>query len=159
MLLAWLLPASQVVVPVLSNTNKKLCKFSLKGFFCYSTVNNLFCVISKVAIVYGSFVFINCIFLPMMFILFTYIKILIITYHSSRDVRKKAAQTCLPHLLVLVSVSFFSSFDFVLVRVESDLPKTAHLLMTLQLLFYHPLINPIIYGLKMKEISNHLKKL
>ncbi|RCU34900.1 hypothetical protein DVA76_18750, partial [Acinetobacter baumannii] len=41
----------------------------------------------------------------------------------------------------------------------SDLPKTVRLIMTLQTVLYHPLFNPIIYGLKMKEISKHLKRL
>ncbi|KAF7647750.1 hypothetical protein LDENG_00167340 [Lucifuga dentata] len=159
MVLAWILPACHIAVPVLLNTNKKLCRFNLKGFFCNNTLNNLSCVISKVAIVYGFFILINCAILPMIFIVFTYTKILIITYQSSIDVRKKAAQTCLPHLLVLISITFFTAYDFLILRVESDLPKTARFIMAIQLLLYHPLFNPVIYGLKMKEISNHLKKL
>ncbi|KAF7642419.1 hypothetical protein LDENG_00258250 [Lucifuga dentata] len=159
MLLAWILPACQVSVPILSNSNKKLCKFTLNGFFCKGTFINLYCVILKVSSVYAGFNLITIIFLPMIFILFTYTKIFIITYQSSRDVRKKAAQTCLPHLLVLISISFFTTFDYVLVTLESNLPKIAYLTMTFQMLMNHPLFNPIIYGLKMTEISNHLKKL
>ncbi|KAF7645662.1 hypothetical protein LDENG_00200480 [Lucifuga dentata] len=159
MVLAWIVPACHVVVPILINSNKKLCRFKLKGVFCNNTINNLSCFISKVNIVYGVFVLINCAILPLIFILFTYTKILIITYHSSRDVKKKAAQTCLPHMLILFSITFFTTYDFVIVRVESDLPKTTRFIMTLQVLLYHPLFNPIIYGLKMKEINKHLKKL
>ncbi|XP_039673223.1 olfactory receptor 4F6-like [Perca fluviatilis] len=35
----------------------------------------------------------------------------------------------------------------------------AWLLPACQLILYHPLFNPIIYGLKMKEIFKHLKRL
>ncbi|KAF7642074.1 hypothetical protein LDENG_00265050 [Lucifuga dentata] len=153
MLLAWLLSASQL------HTNRKVCKLTLNGFFCKSTFINLYCEISNTTIIYGGFGLINCVLLPIIFIFFTYTKIFIITFQSSIDVRKKAAQTCLPHLLVLMSVSFFTTFDYILITVEPDFPKIACLIMTFQVLSNHPLFNPIIYGLKMKEISTHLKKL
>ncbi|KAF7647746.1 hypothetical protein LDENG_00167300 [Lucifuga dentata] len=157
--LAWILPACQAAVPALLSTNEKLCNFTLTVFFCKNEFYKLLCVRSVLLHVYGVMGLVNSAFLPMIFILFTYTKIFIITYHSSRDVRKKAVQTCLPHLLVLVSVLFLGSYDIIIARVESHLPKTAHLIMTLQVLLYHPLFNPIIYGLKMKEIYKHLKKL
>uniref|UniRef100_A0A7N6BJE2 G-protein coupled receptors family 1 profile domain-containing protein n=1 Tax=Anabas testudineus TaxID=64144 RepID=A0A7N6BJE2_ANATE len=46
--------------------------------------------------------------LPLCFILFTYTKILIISFRSRRNVRRKAAQTCLPHLLVLIIISIIA---------------------------------------------------
>ena len=97
--------------------------------------------------------------LPVLFILFTYTRILIITYRSSREVRRKAAQTCLPHLIVLINFSCLCAYDVIIVELESDFPKTVHLIMTLQIILYHPLFNPIMYGLKMKEIYKHLKRL
>ncbi|KAF7641955.1 hypothetical protein LDENG_00267830, partial [Lucifuga dentata] len=154
LLLAWLWPACHVVASVFLNI-RKLCSFTLRGIFCNNALNKLPCVISKVVSVYGVIALVNCVLFPILFILFTYTRILIIIYKSSRDVRKKAAQTCLPHLLVLISISFLSTYDVIIVRVESDLPKSARLIMTLQLLLYHPLFNPIIYGLQMKEISKH----
>uniref|UniRef100_A0A3P8TP39 G-protein coupled receptors family 1 profile domain-containing protein n=1 Tax=Amphiprion percula TaxID=161767 RepID=A0A3P8TP39_AMPPE len=132
LLLAWLLPVLQLMLPVLISNDLQLCRFTLTGIFSL---------------------------LPMLFILFTYAKILIISYRSGRDVRKKAAQTCLPHLLVLMSISCLSSYDIIKARLQFYFPSTARLIMTLQLIIYHPLFNPIIYGIKMKEISKHLKKL
>ncbi|KAF7641182.1 hypothetical protein LDENG_00290360 [Lucifuga dentata] len=149
--LCWLLPVIQIM-------NRKLCSFTLKGIFCNNAVYKLPCVTSKVLSIYGVIGLINSV-LFMLFILFTYRRILVVSYQSSRVVRKKAAQTCLPHLLVLVSISLFTAYDIFIIRVKSDLSKSARLIMTLQLLLYHPLFNPIIYGLKMKEISKHLKRL
>ncbi|KAF7641486.1 hypothetical protein LDENG_00280040 [Lucifuga dentata] len=159
LLLAWLWPACHVVVSISLHISKKLCSFTLKGVFCNNAFHELTCVLSKVVSVYGMIALINCVLFPTLFIVFTYTRILIITYQSSRDVRKKAAQTCLPHLLVLISISLLSTYDIVIIRVESYLTKTTRLIMTLQALLYHPLFNPIIYGLKMKEISKHLKRL
>ncbi|XP_039673239.1 olfactory receptor 6N2-like [Perca fluviatilis] len=158
LILAWILPACQVSVGTLLNANRKLCTFILKGIICNSTVQNLHCVNSAVLNIYGLIVLVSTVPLPVLFILFTYTRILIITYGSSREVRRKAAQTCLPHLLVLINFSCLTTYDVLLARLETNVPKTVRLIMSLQMILYHPLFNPIIYGLKMKEIYKHLKR-
>ncbi|XP_028447262.1 olfactory receptor 6N2-like [Perca flavescens] len=157
--LAWILPASQVAVPAGLSADKKLCRFILKGVFCNNTVYKLQCVISRAQIIHDMVILLNVALVPMLFILFTYTRIFIITYRSSREVRKKAAQTCLPHLIVLINFSCLCAYDVIIVQLESDFPKTVNLIMSLQIVMYHPLFNPIMYGLNMKEISKHLKKL
>uniref|UniRef100_A0A3B4F9P0 Olfactory receptor n=1 Tax=Pundamilia nyererei TaxID=303518 RepID=A0A3B4F9P0_9CICH len=157
LLLCWFLPAIQVAVPIAGNANTPLCNFTLKGIFCNNSVNHLHCVNSRELSIYGMVVLFNVALSPMFFILFTYIKIIIVAYQSCGNVRKKAAQTCLPHVLVLMNYSCLLTYDMVIVRLESEFPKTARFIMTLQFVTYNPLCNPIIYGLKMKEISKHLK--
>ncbi|XP_039673225.1 olfactory receptor 6N2-like [Perca fluviatilis] len=157
--LAWFVPACQVAVPVSLSANTKLCNFTLKGIFCNNSIYKLHCVSSRALAVYSVIVLLNVTILPVLFILFTYTKIFIVTYQSHREVRMKAAQTCLPHLLVLISFSCLITYDVVIVKLESEFPKTIRLIMTLQVILYHPLFNPIIYGLKMKEIYKHIKRM
>ncbi|KAM9346912.1 olfactory receptor 11A1-like [Symphorus nematophorus] len=157
--LAWLLPACQIAVPAALNATKKLCKFTFKGIICNTTVYKLHCVSSRVQSVYAVVILFNITLLPVLFILFTYTRIFIVSYQSCREVRRKAAQTCLPHLLVLISFSCLSSYNVIIRTAQSDFPKTVRFLMMLQIFLYHPLFNPIIYGLKMKEIYKHLKRL
>ncbi|XP_026001048.1 olfactory receptor 6N2-like [Astatotilapia calliptera] len=157
LLLCWFLPAIQVAVPIAGNANTPFCNFTLKGIFCNNSSNHLYCVNSRELSIYGMVVLFNVALSPMFFILFTYIKIIIVAYQSCGNVRKKAAQTCLPHVLVLMNYSCLLTYDMVIVRLESEFPKTARFIMTLQFVTYNPLCNPIIYGLKMKEISKHLK--
>uniref|UniRef100_A0A8C9YZ75 Olfactory receptor n=1 Tax=Sander lucioperca TaxID=283035 RepID=A0A8C9YZ75_SANLU len=159
LIFAWMLPACQFSVGPFLIANKKLCYFILKGIICNSTIQKLHCVRSTVQNIYGLIVFVISVPLPLLFILFTYTRILIIIYRSSREVRRKAAQTCLPHLLVLINFSCLSTYDVLLARLETDFPKTVHLIMSLQLVIYHPLFNPIMYGLKMKEMYKLLKRL
>ncbi|XP_062287894.1 olfactory receptor 11A1-like [Scomber scombrus] len=159
LVLAWLLPACLMAVLVIQIADTKLCNFNLKGIFCNNAIYSLHCVRSKFVTIYGVVILFNFILLPMLFVIFTYIRILILTYQSCREVRKKAAETCLPHLLVLISISGFSAYDVSIARLESNFPKMARLIMTLQIILYHSLFNPLIYGLKMKEISKHLKRL
>ncbi|XP_022595909.1 olfactory receptor 11A1-like [Seriola dumerili] len=156
---AWLVPACELAVSAVLNANIKLCRFILDGLFCNNSFFNLQCVRSAGLSIYGVFMYLNIALFPMLLILFTYTRILIISYRSCREVRKKAAQTCLPHLLVLISFSTFFSYDIVIMKLESNFPKLARLIMTLQVIVYHPLFNPFIYGLKMTEISKHLKRL
>ncbi|XP_026152027.1 olfactory receptor 11A1-like [Mastacembelus armatus] len=157
LVLAWLLPACTFAISVGQSVDIKLCNFDYKGIICSSAVLKLHCVISRVVYIYGLIALVDLVILPVLFILFTYIRILIITYRSGREVRRKAAQTCLPHLIILINYSCLFGFDILIARLETDFPRTLHLIMSLQVMLYHPLFNPIIYGLKMKEIYKHLR--
>ncbi|XP_029981333.1 olfactory receptor-like protein DTMT [Sphaeramia orbicularis] len=159
LVLAWLLPACHMTVLVILIADMKLCDLTFKGLFCNNSVYKLHCESSQALSILGVVALTNFVLCPVIFILFTYSNILLISYRSSAEVRKKSAQTCLPHLLVLIGIVILSSYDVVIARMESDLPKTARLIMTWQIVLYHPLFNPIIYGLKMKEIHKHLKRL
>ncbi|XP_040912710.1 olfactory receptor 6N2-like [Toxotes jaculatrix] len=158
--LAWIVPVCEIAVPVILSADMKLCTLILNGIFCNNSLYNLHCASSRARTIFGVVGVIVTALFPLLFILFTYTRILVISYQSkSKNVRKKAAQTCLPHLMVLFSYSCLCAYDIIIVRLGSDFPKTARLIMTLQTIVYHPLFNPIIYGLKMKEISKHLKRL
>ncbi|XP_013885413.1 olfactory receptor 2AT4-like [Austrofundulus limnaeus] len=158
LVLAWLVPTCQLVPSLFISNMFKICNFTLNGIFCNNAVSQIYCMSSKASyIIYGVFIAVNTVFLPLLFILFTYTKILIITFKSSINVRRKAAQTCSPHLLVLLSFSCLCSYDIVIARINIDFHKTARFIMTLQVVLYHPLLNPVIYGVKMKEISKYLK--
>uniref|UniRef100_A0AAX7V522 G-protein coupled receptors family 1 profile domain-containing protein n=1 Tax=Astatotilapia calliptera TaxID=8154 RepID=A0AAX7V522_ASTCA len=159
LVLTWLLPACQLVPSAVIINTSQICSFTLNGIFCNNAISKLYCATPKISyLIYGVFILLNTVFLPLLFILFTYTKIFIICYRSCREVRKKAAQTCLPHLLVLISFSCLCSYDIIITRVEINLSQTARFIMTLQVVLYHPLFNPIVYGLKMKEISQHLRR-
>ncbi|XP_040912302.1 olfactory receptor 4D6-like [Toxotes jaculatrix] len=157
--LAWLFPACHFVSTVTMSANQKLCHFTLRVILCNNAIYKLHCVSSRAIYIFGVFNLLNVALIPVLFIIFTYTKIFIITYRSSKEVRKKAAETCLPHLLVVINYSLLSTYNVIIVRLESDIPTIALLIMTLQGVIYNPLFNPIIYGLKMREISKHLKRL
>ncbi|XP_047226620.1 olfactory receptor 6N2-like [Girardinichthys multiradiatus] len=157
--LAWLVPACVTGVQVILSSDMKLCKMNLNGILCNNLIYNMYCVSSKVHIVFGALSVAITAFFSLLFIVFSYTRILIISFQSSKEVRKKATQTCSPHLLVLINFSCLCAFDVIIVRLGSNITKLVRLVMTLQTVLYHPLFNPIIYGLKMKEISKQLRRL
>ncbi|XP_041858065.1 olfactory receptor 6N2-like [Melanotaenia boesemani] len=159
LILAWTVPACEVAVATGLIVKEKLCSFILKGIFCNNVIYKLQCVISTARIIRDMIILVNIALIPVLFILFTYTRILIISYQSSREFRRKAAQTCLPHLIILINFFCLCSYDVVAVGLESKFPKILQFIMSFQVILYHPLFNPIIYGLKMKEIFKHLKKL
>ncbi|XP_037542587.1 olfactory receptor 4N2-like [Nematolebias whitei] len=156
---AWLIPFCHLAVSIIGNANQKLCSFTLNGIFCNNILNYIFCVRSRALLTFGLVTLFNICFLPVFFILFTYTVILMKSYRSSIEVRKKAAQTCLPHLLVLMNYFCLLTVDTIIVRLETDISKIARFVMILQVITYNPLCNPIIYGLKMKEIYKYTKRL
>ncbi|KAM6978341.1 olfactory receptor 10J4-like [Tautogolabrus adspersus] len=157
--MAWCVPALEILGAIVLNFSFKLCSSTLNGIFCNNSIYKILCVRSTRLSVYGVVILLNLGLLPVLFIIFTYIRIFLITSRSCKEVRKKAAQTCFPHLMVLIIFSCFVTFDVSINRLQSDIPKTAHVILTLQVVLYHPLFNPLMYGLKMKEIYKHLKSL
>ncbi|KAM4558350.1 olfactory receptor 11A1-like [Odontesthes bonariensis] len=159
LVVSWFVPACHIAVQVILSFQTKLCSLSVKGIFCNNAMYTLQCVRPRALTVFGVIALIDLLILPMLFTVFTYTKIFTISHRSCKAFRRKAFETCLPHLLVLISFACLMIYDVTIARVESDVPKTARFIMTLQTVLYHPLFNPIIYGLKMKEISKHLKRL
>ncbi|XP_037345064.2 olfactory receptor 11A1-like [Pungitius pungitius] len=155
---AWILPACLMSVGILLIAKKEICTFYLKGILCNTSILTLHCVRSRILNIYGVLSFVTFLFLPFLFILFTYARILVVSYRC-KGVRRRAAQTCLPHLLVLINFSCSNAYDVLLPRLELDSPKIVRFIMTVQFVIYSPLFNPIIYGLKMRRINDHLKKL
>ncbi|XP_055008617.1 olfactory receptor 11A1-like [Boleophthalmus pectinirostris] len=156
---AWIVPACQVAITITAASQRKLCTFIFRGIICNSTVYKLHCVQSAALHIWGIFVLLNLTFVPLFFNCFTYSRIFIITTKRGPEVRRKALQTCLPHLVVLFNFCWLGTFDVLLARLDAELPKMVRVIMSFQLILYHPLFNPIIYGLKMKKISTHLKRL
>ncbi|XP_061698654.1 olfactory receptor 5AS1-like [Syngnathoides biaculeatus] len=159
LVLAWFLPACQIAVATVLNAKQKMCTFVLKGIFCNTTVNMLHCVRSKILAAYGVLIFINTSLFPILFILYTYIQIFSVVHRRRSRVREKAAETCVPHLMVLICFCCLAAFDVAANKMESKLPRSFRVIMMLQIVVYNPLFNPIIYGVKMKEIWKHIKKL
>ncbi|KAM4730666.1 olfactory receptor 6M1-like [Anableps anableps] len=156
---AWFVAVSFPSVLATLSAKAKLCKFNLEGIFCNNTIYALQCVRSTTITVFGIVAFSNVVILPMLFTSFTYVNIFRISYLSSKQFRITTIETCVPHLLVLTSYFCLMTYDVIIARVQSDFPKIARFIMTMQISLYHPLFNPFIYGFKMKEINKHLRRL
>ncbi|XP_077455580.1 olfactory receptor 1P1-like [Stigmatopora argus] len=158
--LAWFLPASFIAVVIILQSRQKLCSFVLEGIFCNTTLAKVHSKNPTYLVVLLSFFgIVIVVFLPMVFILCTYVRIFRVAFRSRGEVRAKAVETCLPHVMVLILFTVFIILDLMVAVVEIKLSKILRLILSLQILVYNPLLNPIIYGLKMKEIWKRIKRL
>ncbi|XP_026773814.1 putative gustatory receptor clone PTE03 [Pangasianodon hypophthalmus] len=159
--LSWFLPSCEVGVGVILASQLQLCKFKLNRIYCdnYSVVK-LSCKETSLNNTYGLFIFSIAVFPPVIFILYSYVRILSVCLNNSKDFRRKALQTCLPHLLIFTNFSVNASFEIINSRLESNqIPHIIAMIMSVEYLLIPPLFNPIIYGLKLQEIYNNIKKI
>ncbi len=108
-----------------------------------TTVNNVFGLVHMFTVIFGLIIL----------IIYTYIRILTVCFHVSKQTRQKAFGTCTPHLASLLNFSFGCFFEIVQSRfIIYNLPNMLRIFLSLYWLTCQPLINPLLYGLKMSKI-------
>ncbi|XP_063060794.1 olfactory receptor 51I2-like [Engraulis encrasicolus] len=139
-----------------------LCGYKIPSrVYCLNwSVVRLSCVSTVVNNIWGFFVVVTTIFLPAGFILFTYIRILIVCRKSTAEFRGKALQTCLPHIVSFVTYSITTFSDVALSRFDpSQIIQSLVLVVSLEYFVVPPLLNPLIYGLNLPDIRRRIFKI
>ncbi|XP_017571728.2 olfactory receptor 6N2-like, partial [Pygocentrus nattereri] len=156
----WFLPSCENGISVILTYRLQLCKFKLNRIYCnnYSIVK-LGCGDISVNNIYGMFVLTVAVFPPLIFIIYSYVRILDVCLKNSKDFRRKALQTCFPHLIIFISFTVTSCFEVINSRLEGDVSHIFSMIMSVENLVIPPLINPVIYGLKLQEILNRIKRI
>ncbi|XP_056909319.1 olfactory receptor 11H6-like [Takifugu flavidus] len=130
-----------------SHIDKLYCaNWSIVKLSCNSiTANNIVGYI-VILFYFCHVVFIMCSYVP-----------LLKSAVKSRDGRKKFTQTCVPHLFCLLNVTVALLFDLMYARYGSpSLSAGVKNFMSLQFLLFPPILNPLIYGLKLTQVRNRL---
>ncbi|KAK1903424.1 Olfactory receptor 10J4 [Dissostichus eleginoides] len=132
-----------------------LCGNKLNRIFCSNwPVVQLSCVDTTPNNIVGQFVAVTIIFIPMFFVLYTYLRILLVCRRRSSEFRGKALQTCLPHIVTFMTYSISLFCELSLTRFEADqLNPSITVILSLEYLIIPPLNNPIVYGLGLPQIK------
>ncbi|XP_060753623.1 putative gustatory receptor clone PTE03 [Tachysurus vachellii] len=159
--LSWFLPCCELSIALILIYQLQLCKFKLNRIYCDSySILKLSCKEISANSSYGLFVFSIAVFPPVTFIFYSYIRIFSLCMKNSKVFRKKALQTCLPHLFIFFNFSVNICFDIINNRLESNqIPHVIAMILSVEYLLIPPLFNPIIYGLKLQEILKSIKRL
>ncbi|XP_060797895.1 olfactory receptor 10J4-like [Neoarius graeffei] len=158
--LCWCVPSCEMGIVAILTYQSKLCKFKLNRIYCNnSSMIKLACGDVSIRNSYGLFILSIVVFPPLTFVFFSYIRIISICLKNSKDFRRKALQTCFPHLLIFTSFSITSCFEIINTRLEGNVPHIFSMIMSVENLVIPPLLNPVIYGLKLKEILNRIQKM
>ncbi|XP_053347917.1 olfactory receptor 6N2-like [Clarias gariepinus] len=156
----WFLPCCEVGIGSILTYQRKLCKFKLNRIYCDdSSMIKLACGDFSVSYIFGLVILSIVVFPPLIFVFFSYSRILSVCLMNPKDFRRKAIQTCLPHLVVFTTLSITACFIIIHPRLEGNMPHVFSMIMSVEILVIPPLLNPIIYGLKLKQILNRIKKI
>ncbi|XP_020783519.2 olfactory receptor 51L1-like [Boleophthalmus pectinirostris] len=101
----------------------------------------------------GQFVSVTTVFIPLFFVLFSYVRILIVCKRGSAELRGKALQTCVPHLVTFVTYSVSVFLELSLTRLDTNkINPIVTAVLSLEYLMVPSINNPLIYGLKLPQI-------
>ncbi|ELK09400.1 Olfactory receptor 51I2 [Pteropus alecto] len=114
------------------------------------TINNIF----------GLFIVISTFGLDSAFILLSYVLILrSVLAIASREERLKTLNTCVSHMSAVLIFYVPMVGVSMVARYGRHAPQYVHTLMSLIYLFVPPMLNPVIYSIKTKEIRRKLCKI
>uniref|UniRef100_A0A3P8V8P5 Olfactory receptor n=2 Tax=Cynoglossus semilaevis TaxID=244447 RepID=A0A3P8V8P5_CYNSE len=133
------------------------CRSRITQVYCDNpSLLSLVCASTAVNNIYGLLISAVSQTIAIGMILYTYLWILVTCFRSKRsDTKAKAMQTCATHLIVFLMLECLGLFTIISYRIR-DISPQLRKLFGLSTLIFPPTLNPIIYGLKTKEIREKL---
>ncbi|XP_015363003.1 olfactory receptor 52P1-like [Marmota marmota marmota] len=106
---------------------------------------------------YGISVALSVMILDLGLIATSYIKILQAVFRlSSQNARSKALGTCAAHVCTILVSYTPALFSFLTHRIGKKVPPSIHILFASLYLLVPPTVNPLVYGIKTKQIRDRV---
>nr|XP_046259508.1 olfactory receptor 52E8-like [Scatophagus argus] len=155
--IAWLLPFYLLFLSTITTSRLRLCGSHIPKIYCVNfLVGKLACSASIANVIVPAFNY-SFYFGHFMFVVWSY-AYLIRTCLISKESRSKFMQTCLPHLFCLIIFAVCVLFDLLHMRFGSEeMSQNIQNFMAIEFLLIPPIINPLIYGLKLTKIRNRIQ--
>ncbi|XP_066445135.1 olfactory receptor 51E1-like [Eleutherodactylus coqui] len=130
------------------------------SYCVHQEVMNLACGDIKVNVIYGLFVIFSIVGIDLVFISVSYMLIIKTVLGVVAEAKTKAFGTCAAHIcaVLLYYIPLIGLSVIHRLKSNANLPNL-HILFGDIYLLLPPVINPLIYGIKTKQIRNGLKKL
>ncbi|XP_075404755.1 olfactory receptor 52K1-like [Tenrec ecaudatus] len=110
--------------------------------------------------IYGIAMAMFVVVLDLLFVILSYIFILrAVLQLASQEARYKAFGTCVSHIGAILSTYTPVVISSVMHRVAHRAAPHVHILLGIFYMLFPPMINPIIYGVKTKQIRDHVLSL
>ncbi|XP_068121822.1 olfactory receptor 52N1-like [Hyperolius riggenbachi] len=123
-------------------------------------VAKLSCASIKINIMYGLIVALLVVGVDIICISVSYSLIVTAVLKlPSREARHKAWSTCVTHVCVILLAYIPALFSFIYQRFGGHKTTSTQIILSNLYLIFPPMLNPIIYGIKTKEIQRNILKL
>ncbi|XP_054887949.1 olfactory receptor 4P4-like [Poeciliopsis prolifica] len=153
---AWIIPFSLMFISTGTTVTSRFCGSHIPKIYCINfLISKLACSPSIAQVVFPAFNY-TFYFGHAAFIVWSYV-FLIKSCKASKENRSKFMQTCVPHLLTLMIFSVSVLLDLLYVRFGSkDLSENVQNFMAMEFLVIPPIINPVIYGLRLTQLRKRI---
>ncbi|XP_069388907.1 olfactory receptor 8H1-like [Paralichthys olivaceus] len=158
---SWFIPFCIIGTNICLTSRLKLCSPYIARLFCVNWIIVTLACFPAETIVNSIVAYISMLFYVShgVFIVWSYIH-LIKTCVNSIENRAKFMQTCVPHLLSLITFLFTLLVDVMNMRFSSkQIPLPLKNFIAIEFLVIPPIMNPLIYGFKLTKIRNRLSKM
>ncbi|XP_066556208.1 olfactory receptor 52K1-like [Amia ocellicauda] len=155
--LVWVVDLTLMLILVALLLRFPLCRSFVSNVYCDNpSLVRLVCADTTLNNIYGLFiiVFVQVLFVGAIF--YTYLQILLTCLKNKQsDAKSKAIQTCVSHLMVFIILELTGLMTLLSYRFEKASPQLRKIVGIVVMIF-PPTMNPIIYGLKTKEIRSKI---
>ncbi|KAL4604929.1 olfactory receptor 52E8-like [Arapaima gigas] len=159
-----------IIVPVLRNVILILLVVSLAGTlqYCHSNeINHCYCEhMALVTLACGPIYLNNAVGLITAFcipatdfilIIASYVNIFVSVFKFGKS-SQKALSTCLTHIIIIGMSVFFALTSFLSYRIKNNISSDSRTAISIAYLLVPGCLNPIIYGIRTKEIREKVTK-
>ncbi|XP_017276131.2 olfactory receptor 6N2-like [Kryptolebias marmoratus] len=156
--LVWIFPALIVAAVIFLSAQLPLCGNEIQKVFCANwNVVKLSCISTNNNNILGMFLSITTIFFPLSYVLYTYLRIVLVCWKKSAEFKSKVLQSCLPLLVSFIIYSIAGFCDIALSRYSvEDINLFVAVVLSLEFVVIPPVLNPLVYGLKLPDIRKHI---
>ncbi|XP_056329099.1 olfactory receptor 142-like [Danio aesculapii] len=159
--LVWTYCFIQFLIFLSFNFKLQLCGNVMEKVWCdnYLLVK-LACSKTSLNNTYGIYVNVMTAVIPLALIFYSYSRIIKICLSFSKEAKKKALSTCAPHMISLLNFSLGCFFETLQSRFDNiRMPALLRVIISVYFLMCQPLLNPILYGVRLKNIRLVCKNL
>ncbi|KAE8628119.1 hypothetical protein XENTR_v10007334 [Xenopus tropicalis] len=151
---AWLTAILPFTVHYILTLRLPLCDSTIVKIYCDNwSVVRLSCIDTSWNQISGLILTMGFLVVMPALIFFSYAMILWACTKSSKQIRTKALQTCVPHLITITNFIADRLFEVILHRITlNNIPYSLMIFISVYVYVVPPLLNPLIYGLKLKDI-------
>ncbi|KAM9319769.1 olfactory receptor 51E1-like [Gastrophryne carolinensis] len=157
---SWVTCSVLVTAVVLLARRLPLCGEKINNLFCDNmSIVILSCVDASINKTFSAALNTSYVVISALVTIFSYLRILFVCLGLSKDSRQKAIHTLVTHLLNFSIYMAGFLFIFVRYRLETvNFPLTVHLLFSVNLYVFPPIINPLIYGIRTQALKIKVSK-